>query len=79
MHPPNHRYHRLSVQLSLAALRKCLSLPALSPEVECRAWTGLAEIGMSVISGGLSEDDDRPWAKGIEAEVCFCGLYFVIC
>ena len=61
--------------LSLTALRKCLTLPALSPEIECRAWTGLAEIGMKVISGGLSQSEDHPWASGIEAEVRL--LYFM--
>lgn len=69
-HPPNHKYYMPSLMLSLTALRKCLTLPALSPEIECRAWTGLAEIGMKVISGGLSQSEDHPWANGIEAEVC---------
>lgn len=69
-HPPNHRFYIQSLVLSLAALRKCLSIPALSPEVECRAWTGLAEIGMKVISGGMSQDVAHPWAERIEAEVC---------
>ncbi|KAI0696886.1 hypothetical protein C8T65DRAFT_615130 [Cerioporus squamosus] len=68
-HPPNHRFYFHSLILSLTALRKCLALPALSPEIECRAWTGLAEIGMRVISGGLSQSEEHVWAKGIEAEV----------
>ncbi|KZT73388.1 hypothetical protein DAEQUDRAFT_721986 [Daedalea quercina L-15889] len=68
-HPPNHKYYIPSLVLSLAALRKCLKLSGLSPEIECRAWTGLAEIGMKVISGGLSQSEDYPWAKGIEGEV----------
>lgn len=68
-HPPNHKYYVPSLMLSLAALRKCLTLSALSPEIECRAWTGLAEIGMKVISGGLSQSEDHPWADGIESEV----------
>ena len=74
-HPPNHKYYIPSLMLSLTALRKCLTLPALSPEIECRAWTGLAEIGMKVISGGLSQSEDHPWASGIEAEVRL--LYFM--
>lgn len=69
-HPPNHKYYIHSLVLSLTALRKCLALPALSPDIECRAWTGLAEIGMRVISGGMSQSEDHPWAKGIETEVC---------
>ncbi|RDX44285.1 hypothetical protein OH76DRAFT_1359850 [Lentinus brumalis] len=68
-HPPNHRFYIHSLVLSLTALRKCLALPALSPEIECRAWTGLAEIGMRVISGGMSQSEEHVWAKGIEAEV----------
>ncbi|KAI0674000.1 hypothetical protein C8Q78DRAFT_1076945 [Trametes maxima] len=68
-HPPNHRYYVHSLVLSLTALRKCLALPALSPDVECRAWTGLAELGMRVIAGGYSQDEEHAWAKGIEAEV----------
>ncbi|OBZ65158.1 hypothetical protein A0H81_14826 [Grifola frondosa] len=69
VHPPNHRLYPHSLFLSLASLRKCLALPALSPEIECRAWTGLAEIGMKVIGGGLSQSEEHPWAKDIEAEV----------
>lgn len=68
-HPPTHRYYIPSLCLSLCALRKCLTIPALSPEIECRAWTGLAEVGMRVISGGLHGNEDYPWARGIEAEV----------
>ncbi|KAH9926501.1 uncharacterized protein B0H18DRAFT_1006448 [Fomitopsis serialis] len=68
-HPPNHKYYIPSLVLSLTALRKCLTLSGLSPEIECRAWTGLAEIGMKVISGGLSQSEDCPWALGIETEV----------
>ncbi|KAI0937484.1 hypothetical protein AcV5_005386 [Taiwanofungus camphoratus] len=68
-HPPHHRFYIQSLCLSLFSFRKCLTLPALPPEIECRAWVGLAEIGMKVISGGLSQNDDHPWANGIEAEV----------
>ena len=71
-HPPNHKYYIHSLVLSLTALRRCLALPALSPDIECRAWTGLAELGMRVISGGMSQSGDFPWAKGIEIEVCSC-------
>ena len=68
-HPPDHKYYIHSLVLSLAALRKCLALPALSPQIECRAWTGLAELGMSIISGGFSQSEDHPWATGMESEV----------
>ena len=69
-HPPNHKYYVHSLVLSLRALRKCLTLPALPPDIECRAWTGLAELGMRVISGGFSQSDEHVWARGIESEVC---------
>ncbi|GJE89523.1 hypothetical protein PsYK624_056250 [Phanerochaete sordida] len=68
-HPPTHKFYIQSLCLSLCALRKCLTIPALSPELECRAWTGLAEIGMRVIAGGIHEHEDFPWAHGIEGEV----------
>lgn len=68
--PPNHHLYPASLNLSLRALRRCLSLPALSPEIECRAWTGLAEIGMRVIGGGFSQHEEHQWAHGIESEVC---------
>ena len=69
-HPPNHKYYVHSLVLSLRAVRKCLTLPALPPDIECRAWTGLGELGMRVISGGFSQSDEHVWAKGIESEVC---------
>ncbi|EKM61558.1 uncharacterized protein PHACADRAFT_204728 [Phanerochaete carnosa HHB-10118-sp] len=68
-HPPTHKFYIPSICLSLSALRKCVTIPALSPEIECRAWTGLAEIGMRVIAGGLHENEEFPWAQGIESEV----------
>lgn len=74
IHPPNHRYYIKSLFLSLCSLRRCLALPALSPEIECQAWTGLAEIGMKVIHGGLSQNEAHTWASGIEVEVCVCPI-----
>ncbi|KAH7924786.1 hypothetical protein BV22DRAFT_1034747 [Leucogyrophana mollusca] len=69
VHPPNHRYHAISLCISQRSLRQCLGLKALNPDVECRAWTALAEIGMKVIEGGFSESDEHPWARGTEIEV----------
>ncbi|KAI0066715.1 hypothetical protein BV25DRAFT_1849368 [Artomyces pyxidatus] len=68
-HPPTDAHHPRSIHLSIQSLRKCLSLNSLSPEVECRAWTALAEIGMVVIDGGMSQNIECPWAHGIEQEV----------
>ncbi|THV03684.1 hypothetical protein K435DRAFT_851631 [Dendrothele bispora CBS 962.96] len=63
IHPPTHRYHAQSLWISLQALRRCLRLPDLSPQIECRAWTALAEIGMIIVAG------EHEWAEGIEAEI----------
>lgn len=68
-HPPNHRYYTQSLYLSLCSLRKCLTLQGLSPELECRAWTSLAEIGMRVIHGGIHENESHPWANHMVVEV----------
>ncbi|EEB89738.1 hypothetical protein MPER_12132, partial [Moniliophthora perniciosa FA553] len=37
--------------------------------IECRAWTTLAELGMTVIGGGFSHDNYHLWARDIENEV----------
>ncbi|KAF8890107.1 hypothetical protein BD779DRAFT_1671467 [Infundibulicybe gibba] len=68
LHPPTHRNHALSLCLSLLALRRCLSLPDLDRDIECRAWTALAEIGMIVIDGGY-EATGEEWAAGVGVEV----------
>lgn len=71
LHPPTHRHHAPSLALSLAALRRCLALRSLDPDVECRAWTALAEVGMLVVGGGFSQRvEEHTWAQGVELEVC---------
>ena len=44
---------------------------ALSPEIECRAWTTLVQVGLQVISSRLSvsSHERHAWARNIEAEV----------
>jgi hypothetical protein len=70
LHPPNHRHHVLSIVLSLEAVRKCLALAeSLEPDIECRAWTTLAELGLIVIDGGFHQRPEHPWADAIDAEV----------
>lgn len=69
IHPPNHPLHAQSLCMSLLALRRCLEIPGLSPDVECRALTSLAEIGMTVIDGGFNTLKEHVWAHGIETEV----------
>ncbi|KAF5392421.1 hypothetical protein D9757_002307 [Collybiopsis confluens] len=68
VHPPNHAMHAKSLSMSLISLRRCLQIPGLSPDIECRALTALAEIGMIVLDGGLSQLSEHAWAQGIEAE-----------
>ncbi|KAF7331392.1 hypothetical protein MKEN_00017200 [Mycena kentingensis (nom. inval.)] len=81
-HPPTHPQHKHALWLSLVALRKCLALPnpgqpigqarkapwdiSSTPLDECRAWTALAEVGITVLEGGFGDED---WTEGIEAEV----------
>lgn len=45
----------------------------LPPDVECRAWIGLAEIGMNIVDGGLEQKHKQTWMMNIEAEVSFIG------
>jgi hypothetical protein len=67
--PPSHEHYSLSLFLSLRALRTCLELKTLTPDVECQAWTGLAEVGLRVINSGLAATGEHAWTNGIEAEV----------
>jgi hypothetical protein len=69
VHPPTHENYPLSLFLSLKALRTCLELKALTADVECRAWAGLAEIGLRAIESGFSTSGEHEWANGLEAEV----------
>jgi hypothetical protein len=70
LHPPTHRLHPQSLYLSLRSLRRCLLLNALSPDIECRAWTALAEVGMTIVDGGFVQRSEHPWAAGVDQEVC---------
>ncbi|KAF9219378.1 hypothetical protein BS17DRAFT_740799 [Gyrodon lividus] len=69
VHPPTHESYPLALFLSLKALRTCLELKTLTPDVECRAWTGLAEVGLRAIESGFSKSGEHDWANGLEAEV----------
>ncbi|KAJ3845306.1 hypothetical protein F5878DRAFT_550612 [Lentinula raphanica] len=69
IHPPNHPLHAQSLCMSLLALRRCLKLPGLNPDIECRALTALAEVGMIVLDGGFNQHELHVWAHGIEPEV----------
>lgn len=69
--PPNHLLYDESLRLSVVAIRRCLHMRALSPEIECRAWTTLAQVGLQVIGSRLSASshERHAWARNIEAEV----------
>ncbi|KAG6872964.1 hypothetical protein C0995_004718 [Termitomyces sp. Mi166 len=54
LHPPTHRMHLQSLALARHALRRCLALPSLEPAKECRAWTGIAELGLMWLDSGAS-------------------------
>ena len=78
--PPNHRASVTSYAISLAALRKCIDLRNLSPDEECRAWAGLAEIGMRLAKAGWTRDDRLAWAKGVDMDVStLCFTYLRLC
>lgn len=46
LHPPTHPNHIPSLALSFHALKKCTSIENLYKVIECRALTGLAELGL---------------------------------
>ncbi|TFK32119.1 hypothetical protein BDQ12DRAFT_617655 [Crucibulum laeve] len=58
-HPPAHHQHARALSLSRFALQRCLNSPSLESDMECRAWTALAEVGFRI---GLE-------VPGIENEV----------
>lgn len=68
IHPPNHPLHLRSLSLSLESLRKFVVLDVLDPDVECKAWCSLAEVGMMVVKAGFTTDVPE-WAVGVEDEV----------
>jgi len=67
IHPPMHPHHQTSLQLSSAALKKCLELPEIEKDLECRAWTALAEVG--IIEGtqepGKAEEVEKAISKAV--------------
>jgi hypothetical protein len=67
IHPPVHPHHQTSLQLSSAALKKCLELPEIEGDLECRAWTALAEVG--IIEGtqepGTAEEVEKAISKAV--------------
>jgi hypothetical protein len=70
IHPPTHRVHLKSLFLAQRALRQCLALPEsqLDRDVECRAWTALAEIGLRCLAMGMVPALES-YEENIEIEV----------
>lgn len=70
IHPPTHKAHLKSLFLSQRALRRCLALPEsqLDRNVECRAWTALAEIGVQCLGMGMIPEL-KAFEDAIETEV----------
>ncbi|KAF5332751.1 hypothetical protein D9611_005428 [Ephemerocybe angulata] len=59
LHPPTHRDYAKSIYLSTLSVLKVLEERNLDPDMECRAWTALAELGFRM---GLGE-------CGVESQV----------
>ena len=53
LHPPTHRHFPKSVYLSFLSALGCLEGGSLDVDVECRAWTAVAEVGMRMGIGGV--------------------------
>jgi hypothetical protein len=70
-HPPNHPRYAQSLMMGSAALKHCLRMSYLAPDMECRAWTALAEVGMQVVQGRMHENDEYAWASDAVGEVRF--------
>ncbi|KAF9461040.1 hypothetical protein BDZ94DRAFT_1299517 [Collybia nuda] len=71
LHPPTHRHHLQSIHVARHALRRCLALN-LDSDLECRAWTALAELGLlGLTSPGLARgrDEDARWRGELQNEV----------
>ncbi|KAI6137963.1 hypothetical protein BKA82DRAFT_384944 [Pisolithus tinctorius] len=66
---PDTRKISLSLFLSLKAIRLCLQLPALAPDVECHAWTAFAEVGMRDVRSGFCKTGEHDWTRRLEEEM----------
>lgn len=68
--PPTHPDFGFSLFLLLRSLRRCLAFPAIAPDIECHAWTSLAEVGMRVMESGFcSREGGCDRAVGIRSEL----------
>lgn len=67
LHPPTHTNHQRSLALSYHALKKCTIMTSLDRAVECRAATGLAELGLQIglSSPGIKAEIQKAITKGV--------------
>ena len=70
-HPPTHKHHSRSNFLSLVALRKYLASSHLEANLECRAWTQLAEVGLRIGLDipGIEEEVEKAVTKAVSSPV----------
>ncbi|KLO07025.1 hypothetical protein SCHPADRAFT_837227 [Schizopora paradoxa] len=67
--PPNHKAHVASCIISLRLVRSYLAEASKPQDLECRAWTALAEIGSRIIRAGWTTSESTPWAGRLVDEV----------
>lgn len=67
LHPPTHTNHERSLALSYCALEKCNAMTSLDRVVECRAATGLAELGLQIglSSPGIQDEIQKAITKAV--------------
>jgi hypothetical protein len=67
LHPPTHTNHERALALSHYALKKASTMTSLDKVVECRAATGLAELGLQIglSSSGIKDEIQKAITKGV--------------
>ncbi|KAF6749290.1 hypothetical protein DFP72DRAFT_819114 [Ephemerocybe angulata] len=70
LHPPTHRDYAKSLYLSTLSVLKVLEERNLDPDMECRAWTALAELGFRMGLGecGVESQVEIAITKAVSAE-----------
>lgn len=81
LHPPTHTNHERSLALSYHALKTCNTMTSLDKTVECRAATGLAELGLLIglSSPGIQDEIQKAITKAVSVPtlrgtICAKGL-----
>ncbi len=67
LHPPTHTNHERSLAVAYHALKKCTIMTSLDRVVECRAATGLAELGLQIglSSPGIQDEIQKAITKAV--------------